>query len=174
MSEYLDQLLEAARTGSDELFFNGSPEHACDILTALFRTTKRETCFVTRRLEPSVFGRSEVVDAASELLRSGKSMKILFDEDPDECISSTHPFIQAIRSSNRLEIRQISALALANMPYHFTVSDGHAYRYEPDKMKLEAVACMNDPKHGDNFQGIFDSLWMNATVKSLPKVAADC
>lgn len=169
MSEYLDKLRAAAKAGSNELFYNGSPDHACDILTALFESANAEVDFVTRRLDPDVFGRPEVAGAARDFVKARKGrLRILFDDDPADCISPNHPFIAGFNASDNVQIRQISALTLSSMPYHFTVADGRAYRFEPDKVKFEAVACMNDTGHGKRFADIFNSIWDDSAQKLLP------
>lgn len=96
MSEYLNRLLAATETDSDELFYNGSPDHACDILTALLSTAKKQVDFVTRRLDRDVFAREEVVSAARKCVDSGRQIRILFDENPDDCQLVDHPFVGVI------------------------------------------------------------------------------
>jgi hypothetical protein len=168
MSEYLDKLMQAARSGSNELFFNGSPDHACDILTAIFQSSENTIGFVTRRLDRDVFGRPTVANSAAQFMAKQGSLRILFDDDPDGCLTSEHPFIAAITDRTKLEIRHLSALALANMPYHFTVGDNRMYRFEPDKTDYKAVACMNDVAHAERLSNIFQSLWNDSSVKRLP------
>jgi hypothetical protein len=170
MEEYRETVRRLAGERSGESFYNNSPGHAAIIFESLLGTAEHEICFITTALNPDVFGQSEVVDAAQRFLSNGSHrMRILFEQEPNEAVSTGHPFVQEINQHNNIEARQLPPFLVDNLPYHFAVADADSFRFEPDKSKWEASAAFGDERNGRKLQSVFDSLWESAIPAHLPR-----
>lgn len=171
MENYRENVKRLASERTGESFYNNSPCHASIILESLIETAQREVCFVTTALNPEVFARAEVVSASQKFLSNAEhSMRILIETDPNETVSTGHPFAQEVIQHNNFEIRKLPRYFLDDLDYHFAVADGNSFRFEPDKTKWEASAAFGDERNGQKLQSVFEALWGDSEVTGLPSL----
>lgn len=151
----IDRLISRA---DGEIALNGSPSHAAIVLERMFTRAHRAVRIMTRHLDPLIYFDRAAVRAATEMLRSGKSLKILVDEF-DEARLRTEPGLEILRDYNDFEIRQVPDGLRASIALNFSVMDARGFRIEKDHSGATAVISFGKKDINDRLVSLFDEVW---------------
>ncbi len=165
MSEEIEKYRELVKSHADGMdgiaFYNGTTEHAAVILENIFRTAELEVCILTKQLDPSVYGRAEVVSELTKFLsRNGSRVRILHEEDAELCLDAGNPFVAKLcEHKSQYTARRIDRELGNVIDYRFVAADRKSYRYQPDKTKRwQAIAAFNDVRNAAKLTSNFDQL----------------
>ena len=169
MTDYREYVQRLARERTGESFYNNSADHAAIIIENLLATAREKVCFVSTKLNPDVFGRVSVVNAASTFL-SDTSHKIcvLMETDPNETVDPKHSLVAEFRLHNNVFFRRMNDAQVDFIDFHFTVADANSFRFEPNKEAWEASAAFGDERNGRKLDNMFNTMWDRAEFVAMP------
>jgi hypothetical protein len=154
-----------AKASDGTVIFNRSEAHAAIIIEYLFGASKNEVNILTGELYRPVYGAAGVVTAAIAFLEREPESKINIVSE--YTIPSEHPFLKAVRAvadESRIKISVLKAAVAKQMPFHFAVSDGISFRFEPKKEVLEAMVQFGAKEVGGKLTEVFRDLQSHGTA----------
>lgn len=169
MKNYEDMVEALAKSGSPDVIDNSSAEHAAILIKNMFNYATVCVDLFSGCLTKSVYERQDIKDAGRSFIARGGKVRILVqDENSDEFLKD-HEFIRSVKSAcddgkdGNFTVSKLSPAIGKDIKAHFLVMDKRAYRYEPDKLKHEAVACFNNPDIALSLSGLFDALILSSS-----------
>jgi hypothetical protein len=158
---------------SAETFSNGRPEHATIILETFLKYAEEQVVIFCQRLSQRTYGGPLLLENLGAALRNKKRVSIIVQEEPE-----AKALMQAAKlwKEENLAI-SISAAGPSAGPVqaNFAIMDQKAYRFEQDRDKPEAFACMNDPKSAQLLAHRFSQFEQESTcILSAEGVAEAC
>jgi len=149
----LQQLLEL---NSAMPFENGKAEHAAAIIRLFLQKAEMNISIFCNSLDRRVYGERSVQDAAKKCIQRGVSLRIICQKRPDKDIESFYEKLLA--GASDVSSLQIGEGKLESFKENFSVADSKMYRYEPDRSRCKAVACLNDPEAAKILQNSFEDI----------------
>jgi hypothetical protein len=142
---------------SDEVFSNGKGEHAAVILETFLLKARSRVLLFCKNLASSVFERTSMRDAVLDALSRKIIVEIICQEEP-ESVSFVHSVRKWEAEGRSIRLNVATDVSVSKLAWNFAVADGHAYRFEKNNQVTKAVACMNDTKLGESFEGLFATI----------------
>ena len=123
-------------------FSNGAPIHASLILEAMFTFAKNKVRIFCEDLDSFVYDRPELVMALKQALARNVIVEILTQKEPQSV-----EFKKVIEEEKKglAFIRTGKTDFVKNRSENFAIMDMKAFRFEPNKLKKQAVASANEP-----------------------------
>lgn len=157
--DYLDRVDRAAKRRSGEVFLNSSLGHAIVIVERLIADAYGSVAILSRNLDPKVYGRNQILEATRRFLdEKPRKMRLLLEERNQQMLAE-NPFLNKFKNDPCVEIRIVPTDIEKNYKFHFLVTDGESYRFEPDKSTSSAVVAFGDTEGAKNLENFFSSLW---------------
>lgn len=166
LTDFKKRVKAAAAVKANKPLYNSSLDHAAVLAEQMFFSAEKEVCLLSGELNPKVYGRDDVVEAAT-----------LFAADPDHKLNilleetsaddrAGHPFFDEFFTKKRDNVKfRLAPKALQEAyKFHFMVVDSDSYRFERDKSEPTAVAAFGDSEGGENLREIFETLWKSSKV----------
>ncbi|MER9216018.1 hypothetical protein NKI54_28905 [Mesorhizobium sp. M0663] len=163
MNAYRARLRLAAALRDGKPIYNGSQDHASAIVEAMFEHANESVSILSGKLNPRVYGQSEVIEQASLFLAEPDHKLRVLVEDGSESSIQDHPFFEKFIAYKNVEVREVPAAYQDLYKFHFLVMDSDSYRFEADKSECVAVAVFGDKAGAKNIANIFESLWAPST-----------
>ena len=158
---YREGVEELMRTGSKQSISNGMADHAAILFEVFFKNAKSQVRIFCKNLNSTVFNSAELLQAAKNAVNSGKKIRIIVQEKPEE--SSFLEYLRQERSSNPdIELLQAPEL-YRDKPFNFCTMDETAVRVETDRKDTKASASMNLPEVAKPWADYFDAMHVKAT-----------
>lgn len=158
LNEYRQTVERFARAKSSEIFPNGRHEHATIILETFFAFAAKKVSIFCNEFSQCVFGVPSLAQKLEEALLRGVAVDIIVQKEPEavELVG----LIDVWKKDSRMAI----TLERARVPYcdveaNFATMDGEAYRFEANRDKPIAVACMYNPRIAGLFERLFYSVF---------------
>ncbi|MBD5297074.1 MAG: hypothetical protein HDS21_03235 [Bacteroides sp.] len=178
MNDFKNMVSRLAQLGENRLFLNSSEEHAVVVLSEMFKVAESNIRIFAGCLYEHVGNSPEYIQALSDFIERGGSVKILLNNfNPQEGAKSNLfkrlAYYQELGKS--VEIRSTDAKPyLANdeakKEVHFTIADERAYRIETD-IKERTAACNFDGETlAKKFATFFDNIFSEATEIKLNEI----
>ncbi len=162
MDIYRKNVADAARRRSGNPIYSSSLDHAAVLAEAIFAHATKDVCILCGKLNAVLYGRREVIEAATMFLSTpGRTVSVLVDR-PLEIDPSHHPFLERFATRSEVKIRVVPDEERA--PYHFFVGDGDCYRFDADKQVHSSIAAFGDSAGGEHISRIFNLMWDHAVV----------
>lgn len=159
--DYLDRVDRAVKRRNGEGLLNSSLGHAIVIVERLIADAYRSVSILSRNLDPKVYGRNQILDATRRFLdEKPRKMRILLEENNLHSLAE-NPFLNKFKVDPCVEIRFVPTDMEKNYGFHFLVTDGESYRFEPEKSTSSAVVAFGDTEGAKNLEDFFSSLWGN-------------
>ena len=170
IDEYKKRLKRLAEKGSDEFIDNSSTEHAVAMIEALFHEAKGRVCIFSDHLNPIVYGKTEVKEAATEFMQRDKSQLVVIlqfkQSGKDKLLQNT--FLSDLaKYKEKISIYE-AVNELKDFSYHFMVTktdkvtkdgkENNAMRYELDIKEHKATGSFNAGDFGDKLFEFFDKI----------------
>jgi ATPase subunit of ABC transporter with duplicated ATPase domains len=147
LKTYRANMERLAELQSAETFSNARPEHATIILETFLKYAQEQVVIFCQRLSQRTYGGPSLLENLETALRRKKRVSIIVQEEPE-----AKALVEAaiLWKKENLPISISSAGPSAEpVQGNFAVMDQTAYRFEQDRDKPEAFACMNDPKSAE-------------------------
>jgi hypothetical protein len=138
---------------------NGSDEHAALIFDLFFRKARGRVNIFCRNLKAKVFDQLFVIDAAKNALEKGVIITVVTQEPPE-----SKKFIELTNTCPTLRIDVAKSDVAKNCKYNFSVLDGMALRFEPNREEVRAFASMYSPSQALQLEAIFDKIRITEDV----------
>ena len=156
------------RKGIDAMFMDGSSypisnsdaSHAIILLERIFHYARKTVDVFCGNLRKDVYNNEELLAEIRCALNRDVRIRMLVEHVPD------NQHIRELQNDfpNNLSICLLNADA--PRPFHFTVSDGKAFRFEQDHEGGAAMGCANFPKIARMMEAKFSDLLQEATPLS--------
>lgn len=165
---------------SDLVVSNSEPAHAAILIEALLKYSKQRVSIFCRNLNPEIYDQKKLIQELVEAVISrGVSVHVIVQENPKEgnflqtlkllsvfCRSREKSVKDSGKLPHEVSIRQCSPGSQAAMAEsNFVVADRKSYRFEKDREKINAFACVNDPASANmmevNFSRYLDDAQIN-------------
>lgn len=158
--DYLDRVDRAAKRRNGEVFLNSSLGHSIVIVERMIADAYRSVAILSRSLDPKVYGRNQILEATRRFLdEKPRKMRLLL-ENRDLQMLAENPFLNKFKDDPCVEIRFVPTDIEKTYKFHFLVTDGESYRFEPDKATSSAVVAFGDAEGARNLEDFFSSLWI--------------
>jgi hypothetical protein len=160
MDDYLDRVTAAAAAANGkDVLHNRTSAHAAVIITALFRKATASIQVVCEDLNDSVYGNPGVIAAALGYLNDhpAGTLEILVE---NAVLVEKNAFLRRLRAENllhRVVMRIVPEKFRDTYKYNFMLADHIHYRYEPDRVRCEAVALFGNAEDGEFLKAAFES-----------------
>lgn len=171
IKEYKEAVEYFSNSEKDFEFTNKGSEHAATVVSNIIRTTKEELLIYSGSMDRAVADDQSIVERLSSFLESGKKLRIVLDEIPEE-ENRSKSLIMILESANnstrdveaKEDKRNIFAEALKQIfedgiAHHFMVADGQAYRFEINAKEFKAICNFNDTTIAGKLKKSFNSLF---------------
>jgi hypothetical protein len=163
MTDYKTLVELLADSRSEESVGNSTIEHAQILVSNLVRTAEREVVIICGKEDAPVFGAPSVFSEMFGFLRRGGTLNLMLDTSRQaidatgdgavaQPVDDRYAGAWEVITTNLADSVQgqpgtfaSSEVDASRCPIHFLVADNRAYRVEPEKRKIAAVACFNDP-----------------------------
>lgn len=163
MDDYKKAIKFYAQNNENFEFGNKNAEHASIVVSQLFQFAKEEILIYSGTLNSDVTSDSNLIKSVNKYLESGKKLRVILDELPNE--GNHSPVFTQVINSIKNPLRDVKYIVdeenkfaeslkdkfADKEAHHFIVVDKSAYRIETDKHKYEAFGNFNDK----NIAGIF-------------------
>jgi hypothetical protein len=171
LNTYRANVERLAELQSAETFSNGRPEHATIILETFLKYAQEQVVIFCQRLSQRTYGGPLLLVNLENALRRKKRVSIIVQEEPE-----AKNLVEAAElwKKENLPI-SISAAgpSAESVQVNFAVMDQTAYRFEQDRDKPEAFACMNDPKSAELLACSFSQFEQESTCILSAEVVAE-
>ena len=152
-----------AEEDSAHLISCGQSAHAAFLYEVFFERAQREVGMLCKNFSRGAFGSERVVRAFKGAVGRG----VRFVAISQETAGEDNPFVASLKQAAKDEpvsvtYRELGGDAteheakLRGFSENFCVVDRKAYRWEPDREKVGAIACMNSPGTASS---ISDLIW---------------
>ena len=170
IKEYKEAVEYFSNSEKNFEFTNKGSEHAATVVSNIIRTTKEELLIYSGNMNRTVANDSDMVTKLSAFLGSGKKLRIVLDEIPDEehRSESLKLILESQNDSTKdvivkVDKNNIFADGLKQLfedgeAHHFMVADGQAYRFEIDATQYKAICNFNDTTIAGKLKKAFNSL----------------
>lgn len=154
---YRDNVQALFRTKSSSRFLNGSAWHAAYIFEAMLQHAESSVDIFCRNLNESVFSHTFIKRALSNIGNNVK-VNILVQSCSDDI--EAKDLFDDIRGNNypRVNVKAIVNTENKKLPYNFAVMDGRAFRFEPTRDTIAAIASANEPETAQMLMSQFQSI----------------
>jgi len=167
---YRTQVDRLIAEGSGEILLNGSAAHASIIVERMFTHARNCVRILSRRLDPRIYGGSEIVEAAT--LYSSvpeRKIKILLESEKE---LEAHPLLKAVFDDENVQIKLIPEFLHESVGFNFSTMDDYGTRFEENKSEAVAIAQFGNDQYTKRLNDLFDRLWnlssdFNSTDKTL-------
>ena len=161
LHEFRKKVRNASIARDGEPLYNGSLDHAAILTEQLFDSGAGEMCLLSGELNAKVYGKNDVIEAASIFLADPDNSLKLLVEKTSKLDREGHPFYDRFFNQNRsnIEFKSVDENTAKTYNFHFAVVGADSYRFERDKSLPSAIAAFGDCEGGKNLQEIFDGLW---------------
>jgi len=144
--------------------------HAAIAVGILFKRAEAAVRILTRRLNPSIYGSSDVylealdfVQRTAPLRKDNPAIYVLYEDDFD---IEGHPLVQHIRERREHSEFKGSIIFLKvpqdlkkKYPFYFTLADCKHYRFVKMDSEPNSLVQFNDPQFAYQLQQTFQQLW---------------
>lgn len=172
MQEYRKYISSLAEKRVNEDFMNSDEEHALEVLVKIFRMSSTTLRIFAHNLCNDVANNSEYVQAISDFIEKGGSVKILLNDfSEEEALSSN---LMKRLAFYQLQGKDIIIRTSHDKPFmsndsekkevHFTIGDEVAYRIETDVVERTAICNFNNEEYAKQLIIFYDSLISKAEV----------
>ena len=120
---------------------NGAPEHARIIFLAMLHFAKAQVKIFCENLNPEVFDSPELVAELKNAIERGVVVSVFTQKKPSDIEFTT--VLETAKNSS--EVKQVKNDFLRKQEVNFAVMDSSAFRYEPNKGEVKALASANEP-----------------------------
>ncbi len=139
---YRDTVWTLFKDNAPDRISNGAPEHAKIIFQAMLHFAKNQVKIFCDNLSNEVFDDSQLVSELRNALKRNVVVSVFTQKDFDNI-----DFVQTLKdATNGSSIVKVSNKSLVNRKENFAVMDSSAFRYEPNRDQVKAVASANDPE----------------------------
>jgi hypothetical protein len=147
LSDYKLAIEHLANTCDPYVFANSGQDHACIVMSNIFRTAKNHVNIFARDLRGDVSKGEYLTSFENYLKTPGTSMSVLLEETPKPQ-SQAFEILKRHKRDN-VKVYLINAVAKAaftenGVLNHFTTADNRMFRFETDTEKYMAVCGFND------------------------------
>lgn len=170
---YRARVRRLAQDRQGDPVYNDTLDHAAIILQNMFSYARESVRILTGSLNPTVYGRAEIVEEAQHFLRKSNDHQIyiLYEDkeatDEDRWLKQ-HSFLSGLMNyRQQIHLRFVPDDWQETYDFHFVVMDDDSYRFEPDKTMFRAVAAFGDRPGGSNLRRLFDRLWANGVMSAV-------
>ncbi len=137
---------------SSKLISNGMPEHAAILFEEFFKNATKCVRIFSRKLDKTVFDSETLVKAAKAAIGKGINIDVLIQEN-----KADESGFSKLLEEKKIPIKNVKQ-ELSDFESNFIVMDDYAFRFEPDRTKFKATACMNMPSTATMLIKLFKSL----------------
>lgn len=171
IKEYREAVEYFSNTEKDFEFTNKGSEHAATVVSNIIRTTKEELLIYSGNMNRAVANDHEMVTMMQNFLESGKKLRIVLDEIPNEENRSDSLNLILEYANNRpgeVIIREDTENIFSNglkelfkdgIAHHFMVADGQAFRFEIDAEQYKAICNFNGTEIAGKLKNAFVTLF---------------
>lgn len=155
---------DLAKDRTDRRIPNGEPGHARILVTEMLKNAEEGVRVFSGSFNKEVYGEPRLLEAACSMLRRGKRLKVLIQNDDELAL---HPLVAALANEKRehrslVEFKKARGTYAAADAKHFAVMDGAAFRFEVNHEKCHAVANFNEPDVALVLRKTFESAFEKA------------
>lgn len=171
IQEYKEAVEYFSNSEKNFEFTNKGIPHAATVVSNIIRTAKEELLIYSGNMNRDVANDQNMVEMMRVFLDSGKKLRIVVDEIPNE--EDRSESLKLILESEydltkdvliRIDENNIFADGLKQLfedgeAHHFMVADGQAYRFEIDAKQYKAICNFNDTTIAGELKKTFNSLF---------------
>jgi hypothetical protein len=172
LKEYRTNVERLAELQSTETFSNGRPEHATIILETFLKYAQKKVAIFCQRLSQRTYGGPLLLEKIGEALRNKKRISIIVQEEPEA--RELVEYAKAWKRENLAISISAAGRSAESVQVNFAVMDKKAYRFEQDREKPVAFACMNDPKSAELLMDRFSQFERESTCLLSVEAVAEC
>ena len=159
LDDYRTRVRKAATHRDGEPFVNTSVDHAAIVVEYMFPDAVRRVDILSKNLNPEVYGRKAVTRQATRYLDDpNREIRVLLEED-DQQARADNPFLSECGGFENLRLDIVPKSIQERYDFHFLVTDGDSYRFEPDKTDAGAVVAFGNPRNAAHLADIFNTIW---------------
>lgn len=137
---------------------NGKPEHAATIFKLFFEHATTHVLIFCKDLNAEVFGDDRVLTAAMQAINRGVNIRVITQSEPADTKFSKWLQESTARVANiKLKICSPNS-KLSDLETNFAVMDRRAFRFEPARDKIRAVAAINHAETAGQLGELFDQI----------------
>lgn len=179
--QYRRMIREIIANGDSDLIPNGTRDHARFLLHELLSVSNDEFRLLTGSLNEQVYTDDFFRLIKKKVTQENLQVKILID-DPLNIDFEKNQILRWIEEHNdQCEYRVVKQDTRDNIVSHFALADAKAFRFEPDKEKVEAIAKFHLSKSGNKdksddeaFVSTLESVFKKVWEESSPMEVKDC
>jgi hypothetical protein len=172
LRDYREQIDRLIRGESDLKFMlNGSEDHAAIIVERMFAHAQTEMRILTRRLDPAIYARDELIDQAQSFASDPTTDTRIIVEDISDASLRLHD-LSALSDLPNFEIRRLPQDFAEKIEFNYSVMDRTGYRFEEDKKQVNALVRFDDGRFANEAADYFDTLWRISSPAPQPVEAA--
>ena len=159
LDDYRTRVRKAATYRDGEPFVNTSLDHAAIVVEHMFPDAHRRVDILSKNLNPEVYGRKEVIRQATRFLDDpNREIRVLLEDD-DQQARAYNQFLSVCERFDNLRLHFVPESVQEQYDFHFLVTDGDSYRFEPDKTDAGAVVAFGNSQNASHLADIFNTIW---------------
>lgn len=166
IGSYTRTIENLANTKEKFPFANSGKEHACVVMSNIFRTADSHVRIFAKNLNGTI-SKGEYLTQLENYLKKNKSISVLLEENPEnrsEAINLIAKYKKDCPDKITISIADKDTLGKVrkDMKYHFTIADDRMFRFETDTENYTAVCDFNDSSSYKMLDTIFNALSVNS------------
>jgi hypothetical protein len=146
-------------------FTNSGAEHACVVMSNIFRTADTNVYLFAKNLNGMVSKGDYLTQLDNYLKKDNSKIDILLEENPSENSQAIEVLKKSKNQNIKISIANKELLSSRSKDkiYHFTIADNRMFRFETDTENYTAVCDFNDPTSFKVLKNLFEVLSVGAT-----------
>lgn len=175
MTEYQSFIHKLSEGNIDRTFLNSDIEKAKDVSCEIFNKAQFSLRIFAGCLCAEFCNSVEYVEALSDFLERGGSLRILLNEYQPDYVKHSALFMRIayfLSQGKSVDVRMTNAKPYFSndpnkKPIHFMVGDEKAYRVEDDIENKHAFCNFNNPSYAESLILYFDKTFMDERTQSI-------
>lgn len=171
IEEYLSAVDFFARTKSDFIFPNSSPDHAAIVLATIFKYSERDVMIYDNSLNGDIADTNTyLIDAIKEYVKdSNKKIKIVIRDDSKHENSRIYQLLSSYvkEDKSNVDIRKATTsftnevVGIYNKDINFAIGDSTSFRMEKNESAgqnntREAICSFNRSSYANKLSSVFE------------------
>ncbi|MES2591294.1 MAG: hypothetical protein V4608_05380 [Bacteroidota bacterium] len=168
LDDYRVAIENLAATSSDFVFANSGAEHACIVMSNIFKTAKGNVNIFAKNLKGDVSKGEYLIQMENYLKTPTGNLKVVLEELIQDGASEAIKLMQKYAHKVSVYVMNPDYLSSRTQINHFTLADDKMFRYETDTVAYTAVCSFNDTKTCSQLNNLY-SLYLDNSTK-IPKI----
>lgn len=180
MENYKTYIENLAKSKDGMMFQNSSPEHACIVMTTIFKNSEKDIRIFAGNLNGRVSNnedknlKKDYIDSLIKFIEEKKgNVKIILDEFDEKFLKSelfSKLQLYLFLYPKRVQIKKLNTSIFSDNEkekFHFTVGDDYMFRFENDTNSFSALGSFNNKDFSQKLITFFDKNFNSLEAKPI-------